>query len=240
MARPVTLFMGQWADLALEELAEKARDWGYGDVESPRFFAHLEIDRARESASRRLNSSERNRIAPPSVGQDSQDFEGRGEGLADTGGGSSERGESTAISNTPAAASSDGRGGGSSEGDGGAGGTGGSTGGSEEGGEDGDDDPPPSCGKAQLSPTASNVILQERLRQASASFNSTLAFAMMGGCTILFGIFLVVYVGNLPAGVITTVVGAITEVISPLAKLNKESNDRLDDVAREFANCLSD
>ena len=33
MARPVTLFSGQWADLPLTELAEKARDWGYDGLE---------------------------------------------------------------------------------------------------------------------------------------------------------------------------------------------------------------
>ena len=30
MSRPVTLFTGQWADLPLTELAEKAATWGYG------------------------------------------------------------------------------------------------------------------------------------------------------------------------------------------------------------------
>ena len=33
MARPVTLFTGQWADLTLEELAEKASGWGYDGLE---------------------------------------------------------------------------------------------------------------------------------------------------------------------------------------------------------------
>jgi len=33
MARPVTLFTGQWADLALEELTKKASDWGYDGLE---------------------------------------------------------------------------------------------------------------------------------------------------------------------------------------------------------------
>ena len=28
VARPVTLFTGQWADLPLETLAEKASEWG--------------------------------------------------------------------------------------------------------------------------------------------------------------------------------------------------------------------
>ena len=33
MARPVTLFTGQWADLPLTELAEKASEWGYNGLE---------------------------------------------------------------------------------------------------------------------------------------------------------------------------------------------------------------
>jgi sugar phosphate isomerase/epimerase len=33
MARPVTLFTGQWADLPLTELAEKAKKWGYDGLE---------------------------------------------------------------------------------------------------------------------------------------------------------------------------------------------------------------
>jgi sugar phosphate isomerase/epimerase len=33
MARPVTLFTGQWADLPLTELAEKASGWGYDGLE---------------------------------------------------------------------------------------------------------------------------------------------------------------------------------------------------------------
>jgi sugar phosphate isomerase/epimerase len=33
MARPVTLFTGQWADLPLTELAKKASDWGYDGLE---------------------------------------------------------------------------------------------------------------------------------------------------------------------------------------------------------------
>jgi sugar phosphate isomerase/epimerase len=33
MARPVTLFTGQWADLPLTELAEKAGNWGYDGLE---------------------------------------------------------------------------------------------------------------------------------------------------------------------------------------------------------------
>ena len=33
MARPVTLFTGQWADMPVEELAKKAAEWGYDGLE---------------------------------------------------------------------------------------------------------------------------------------------------------------------------------------------------------------
>src|SRR5919199_1102112 len=33
MARPITLFTGQWADLPLETLARKASEWGFDGLE---------------------------------------------------------------------------------------------------------------------------------------------------------------------------------------------------------------
>ena len=33
MARPVTLFTGQWADLPLEKLAQKVSEWGFDGLE---------------------------------------------------------------------------------------------------------------------------------------------------------------------------------------------------------------
>ena len=46
MARPVTLFTGQWADLPLEVLAEKAAGWGYDGVELACWGDHFEVDKA--------------------------------------------------------------------------------------------------------------------------------------------------------------------------------------------------
>jgi sugar phosphate isomerase/epimerase len=46
MARPVTLFTGQWADLPLEELAAKAAAWGYDGLELACQGDHFEVDRA--------------------------------------------------------------------------------------------------------------------------------------------------------------------------------------------------
>ena len=46
MARPVTLFTGQWADLPLETLCKKARDFGYDGLELACWGDHFEVDRA--------------------------------------------------------------------------------------------------------------------------------------------------------------------------------------------------
>ena len=51
MARPVTLFTGQWADLKLEELCKKARDFGYDGLELACWGDHFEVDKALESDS---------------------------------------------------------------------------------------------------------------------------------------------------------------------------------------------
>ncbi len=48
MARKVTLFTGQWADLALEELAQKASDFGYDGLELACWGDHFEVDKALE------------------------------------------------------------------------------------------------------------------------------------------------------------------------------------------------
>jgi len=46
MARPVTLFTGQWADLPLEDLAEKGGRWGFDGLELACWGDHFEVDRA--------------------------------------------------------------------------------------------------------------------------------------------------------------------------------------------------
>jgi sugar phosphate isomerase/epimerase len=46
MARPVTLFTGQWADLPLETLAEKAAGFGYDGLELACWGDHFEVDKA--------------------------------------------------------------------------------------------------------------------------------------------------------------------------------------------------
>ena len=48
MSRPVTLFTGQWADLPLTELAEKAAAWGYDGLELACWGDHFDVPRAAE------------------------------------------------------------------------------------------------------------------------------------------------------------------------------------------------
>jgi sugar phosphate isomerase/epimerase len=46
LARPVTLFTGQWADLPLEELARKCGGWGFDGLELACWGDHFDVDRA--------------------------------------------------------------------------------------------------------------------------------------------------------------------------------------------------
>ena len=46
MTRPVTLFTGQWADLSLDALARKVKDWGYDGLELACWGDHFEVEKA--------------------------------------------------------------------------------------------------------------------------------------------------------------------------------------------------
>ena len=46
MARPVTLFTGQWADLKLEDLCKKAKKFGYDGLELACWGDHFEVEKA--------------------------------------------------------------------------------------------------------------------------------------------------------------------------------------------------
>ena len=48
MSRPITLFTGQWADLSLEVLAEKASSWGFDGLELACWGDHFEVAKALE------------------------------------------------------------------------------------------------------------------------------------------------------------------------------------------------
>ncbi|MCP4199308.1 MAG: sugar phosphate isomerase/epimerase [Proteobacteria bacterium] len=51
MARPVTLFSGQWADLPFETLCAKVKEMGYDGVEIACWGDHFEVDKALEDDS---------------------------------------------------------------------------------------------------------------------------------------------------------------------------------------------
>src|SRR3954453_20350171 len=46
MGRPVILYTGQWTDMPLDELAQKAGEWGYQGVELCCWGDHFEVQRA--------------------------------------------------------------------------------------------------------------------------------------------------------------------------------------------------
>lgn len=50
MARPVTLFTGQWADLPLDDLVRKASEFGYDGLELACWGDHFEVQQASEDA----------------------------------------------------------------------------------------------------------------------------------------------------------------------------------------------
>ncbi|HGE69328.1 TPA: sugar phosphate isomerase/epimerase, partial [Candidatus Poribacteria bacterium] len=50
MGRPVTLFTGQWADLPLEKLADKAKEFGYDGLELACWGDHFEVEKALKEA----------------------------------------------------------------------------------------------------------------------------------------------------------------------------------------------
>ena len=49
MARPVTLFTGQWADLPFDTMLEKAKAFGYDGLELACWGDHFDVDKAAES-----------------------------------------------------------------------------------------------------------------------------------------------------------------------------------------------
>jgi sugar phosphate isomerase/epimerase len=49
MSRPVTLFTGQWADLPIEKICQKAKSFGYDGLELCTWGDHMEIDKADQS-----------------------------------------------------------------------------------------------------------------------------------------------------------------------------------------------
>lgn len=77
-------------------------------------------------------------------------------------------------------------------------------------------------------------IQEERLRQARTSFNAALILMVIGILIIFAGIILV-FLEKTSSGIITLIVGAVTNAISALTfRFNKEANDRLDQVNHDL------
>ena len=66
MARPVTMFTGQWADLPLEELAKRMAEIGYEGLELACWGDHMEVDKAAtdmDYCKKQLGILEKNNLA---------------------------------------------------------------------------------------------------------------------------------------------------------------------------------
>lgn len=57
MSRPVTLFTGQWADLKLESLCQKAKAFGYDGLELACWGDHFEVEKADDAYCRQKRST---------------------------------------------------------------------------------------------------------------------------------------------------------------------------------------
>lgn len=83
-------------------------------------------------------------------------------------------------------------------------------------------------------PEMERDVIQERLRQAKFSFNVTLGLTIVSASISILGIGLL-FSGKIPEGAVTTGSGLTSNIVSVgLLKFTKETNDRLDLLAKEF------
>lgn len=83
---------------------------------------------------------------------------------------------------------------------------------------------------------AANVLRVERIRQAKNTFNAALALVVIGVLIIFVGVGLLLFRDSVNAGVLTTAIGGVIEVISALLfKLNHETNNRLDEIGKDLS-----
>lgn len=92
----------------------------------------------------------------------------------------------------------------------------------------------PSTSEADDSSTMERDVITERLRQARLSFNLTIKLTIVSAFISLTGI-LLLFAGKVSEGTVTTAGGLTSNIVSVrLLKLTKESNDRLDRMAKDF------
>lgn len=83
-------------------------------------------------------------------------------------------------------------------------------------------------------PEMKRDVIQERLRQAKFIFNVTLGLTIVSASISLFGLGLLLS-GKVTEGKLATAGGLPSNIVSVgLLKFTKETNDRLDRLAKEF------
>lgn len=83
-------------------------------------------------------------------------------------------------------------------------------------------------------PEMERDVIQERLRQAKFSFNATLGLAIVSASISIVGIGML-FSGKVTEGSVATAGGLTSNIVSVgLLKFTKETNDRLDRLAKEF------
>jgi hypothetical protein len=83
-------------------------------------------------------------------------------------------------------------------------------------------------------PEMERDVIQERLRQAKFSFNVTIGLKILNACIIFLSIVLL-FSGKVTEGSVATAGGLTSNIVSVrLLKFTKETNDRLDRLAKEF------
>ncbi|WP_445172311.1 TRADD-N-associated membrane domain-containing protein [Microcoleus sp.] len=83
-------------------------------------------------------------------------------------------------------------------------------------------------------PEMKRDVMQERLRQAKFTVNVTLGLTIVSASISFFSIGLLFY-GKVTEGKLATAVGLTSNIVSVgLLKFTKETNDRLDRLAKEF------
>jgi hypothetical protein len=78
------------------------------------------------------------------------------------------------------------------------------------------------------------LVFYERLRQASRSFDLSLILITTSSIISIVGIALL-FLGKVPEGTVTTAGGLASNVVSVRClKLNKDTNDRLDEIVKDL------
>ncbi|GIB53381.1 TPA: hypothetical protein RQJ47_001737 [Vibrio vulnificus] len=79
-------------------------------------------------------------------------------------------------------------------------------------------------------------IAAERMRQAKAAFNIALTLMIVGVLIIFAGVSLLYFKEGIEQGLITVVVGAVSEILSVIVfGFNRETNNRLDDLRKDMS-----